>query len=239
MFPDVRWRSPVIERSWAQGSPHEGWSSPPSFARGRVRMSRTLTRAAPGYGVVSRAQRISSSKSRSALADHRGLIVPRVQAAEPERAAPLRARRPAPAGGPPGRADVDEHHADRQARRGLRQRQRDRRIAGGVLQRRERHPVDQSVHDLVVVGASGRGGRSRGVTSASVGISTDVVCSPQPRGDPARRATACDRQRKLVQVAARPCGRGPSVRLSSRVRSKLGPNMRRPPRTTANARNDQ
>ncbi len=53
-----------------------------------------------------------------------------------------------------------QHHAHRHTGRRLGQRQRDCGLTGGVLQRRECHPVDQSVDDLLVVRGGGPGARS-------------------------------------------------------------------------------
>ena len=78
----------------------------------------------------------------------------------------------------------------------------------------------------------------RGVTSASVGISTASYTAPSlavMRCDADSRRMASGTLCRL-RAALRS---SPSVMLSRRVRSKLGPNIRRPPRTTANARNDQ
>ena len=113
--------------------------------------------------------------------------------------------------------------ADRASGRG------DGRLAGRVLQRGEGHPVHQSVDDLAVVRRRVQVTDPRGPRPAWG--QQDVIVLVEPGRGLAQPPQPGHRQRNPVQIAGG-VPIQPSVRLSSRLRSKLEPNISLPVRTS-------
>ena len=131
-----------------------------------------------------------------------------------------------------------EHHPLRQPGRRGRERQADRRVTGGVLERGERHPVAAADPSPCRSRPWAPGGRASGVSVASVGVSTTSYSSKNVRDHRLlrfSRAIATGRRCRC----RRECFARPWVRLSSCPGSQERPKVRRPVRIMNSASSDQ